>query len=220
MKNPSPAPAEADDDQDDDGGRLTPEQRELAAKNFKLVPFMVRRYWDGQAKDPSVMDALVSAGSLGLAKAARSYRPEVTMPDGQVRRIKFSTWACRLIFQHVCNEVRKSAKLGFRCGPEAPPKMISLDGRRAGGGPLGGTIEDRPHPEDGGPARDDARLVDRLIAGLEPRERLVIRELFFGGASAPEVGAQLGISKERVRQVKVEAMRKMRSLHGGNRAWA
>lgn len=71
-------------------------------------------------------------------------------------------------------------------------------------------------------AEQAARRVNRLLDYLEPREREIIR--LRAGLDAPEgmtleqIGQRLGITKERVRQLNVRIMKKLRDLaeqHGG-----
>lgn len=71
-------------------------------------------------------------------------------------------------------------------------------------------------------AQQAARRVNRLLDYLEPREREIIR--LRAGLDAPEgmtleqIGNKLGITKERVRQLNVRIMKKLKDLaveHGG-----
>jgi RNA polymerase sigma factor (sigma-70 family) len=59
--------------------------------------------------------------------------------------------------------------------------------------------------------------VNRLLEYLDPRERQIIRlraglDHEAGGMTLEKIGEQLGITKERVRQLNVRAMKKLRSL--------
>jgi RNA polymerase primary sigma factor len=59
--------------------------------------------------------------------------------------------------------------------------------------------------------------VNRLLQYLDPRERQIIRmraglDNDSGGMTLEKIGEQLGITKERVRQLNVRAMKKLRSL--------
>ncbi|TXT26170.1 MAG: hypothetical protein FD131_4287 [Rhodocyclaceae bacterium] len=68
-------------------------------------------------------------------------------------------------------------------------------------------------------AADPLRLASRAQAGrilqgaldsLTPREANVIRERFFVGSSLDEIAEQMEVSRERIRQIEVKALRKLR----------
>jgi RNA polymerase primary sigma factor len=64
--------------------------------------------------------------------------------------------------------------------------------------------------------------VNRLLEYLEPREREIIRlraglEQGTDGMTLEKIGEKLGITKERVRQLNVRAMKKLRSLANQNK---
>ena len=65
-------------------------------------------------------------------------------------------------------------------------------------------------------AEQAAHRVNRLLEYLDPREREIIRKRAGMDNSAPmtleEIGQQLGITKERVRQLNVRAMKKLRDI--------
>lgn len=66
-------------------------------------------------------------------------------------------------------------------------------------------------------AEQASHRVNRLLQYLDPREREIIRmraglDDDSGGMTLEKIGEQLGITKERVRQLSVRAMKKLRSL--------
>jgi RNA polymerase sigma factor (sigma-70 family) len=66
-------------------------------------------------------------------------------------------------------------------------------------------------------AEQASRKVNRLLDYLDPREQQIIRlraglDNETGGMTLEKIGEQLGITKERVRQLNVRAMKKLRSL--------
>lgn len=81
---------------------------------------------------------------------------------------------------------------------------------------LGLLADDRPSPEQVVAGSRDSRVISAWLAealdGLNPRERTIIcqRRLTEQGATLEEIGRDLGISKERVRQLENRAMLKLR----------
>jgi RNA polymerase sigma-32 factor len=84
--------------------------------------------------------------------------------------------------------------------------------------PLERLIDDRPTPEDRLLAANERRLWRRnLIAALKslpPRELLIIKRRFLAerAPSRRALAAELGLSKERVRQLEVRALGRMKTL--------
>lgn len=74
--------------------------------------------------------------------------------------------------------------------------------------------ESSPAPDEALGARDVVRQVNRLIETLRPRERDVVAMRYGVGGGAPrtlaEVGQALSVSKERVRQIEVGALARLR----------
>jgi RNA polymerase primary sigma factor len=82
---------------------------------------------------------------------------------------------------------------------------------------LGDFIEDRaaPAPMDAATREMLKEQVDDVLMSLAPRERRVLRLRFgleSGGRSRTleEVGAELGVTRERIRQIEAKALRKLR----------
>lgn len=77
--------------------------------------------------------------------------------------------------------------------------------------------DERPNPEDVVIGMRDGETRSRWLAealqGLSPREQTIIRErrLREDGATLEELGQQLGVSKERVRQLEHRALMKLRA---------
>ncbi|MBI5562937.1 MAG: sigma-70 family RNA polymerase sigma factor [Deltaproteobacteria bacterium] len=80
--------------------------------------------------------------------------------------------------------------------------------------------DDRPGPFSAVEAREDAlrheRDVSSALAVLNPKERLVIEKRLMADepASLQRLGDELGLTRERVRQIEGVAMKKLRSLLG------
>jgi RNA polymerase primary sigma factor len=130
-------------------------------------------------------------------------------------------------FEAMHGRAPTEAELGEQSGlvPEkvraalaTPPEPISLDAptRADDEGRLGDRVPDRstPAPDEqiaGARMREETR---RLLDRLTPREQEVLRRRF-GLDDGPEqtlaeIGASLSVSRERVRQIEAEALRKLR----------
>jgi RNA polymerase primary sigma factor len=109
-------------------------------------------------------------------------------------------------------DVRRSLELG---GSE-----VALDDVEAGDRPLSETLTDDDQP------RADARLLERVLredvrrslAALSDREATVI-VLYYGldddeALTLEAIGRRLGLTRERIRQIKEKALRKMRQSAG------
>jgi RNA polymerase primary sigma factor len=81
--------------------------------------------------------------------------------------------------------------------------------------PLGAFLKvDAPSPEDLAVGRDLQTRLTRRLAPLSPRERDVIRLRYGIGTdhehTHEEIGRRFTVSRERIRQIEAEAMRKLR----------
>lgn len=98
------------------------------------------------------------------------------------------------------------------------PQVLSLDAPLGEADSVGDLVEDvrSPQPQQLLAHRELLEIVDRLLAMLPERQKQILR-LYFGMAdgtchSFEEIGQMLGISKERARQIKQQAMRRLKQL--------
>jgi RNA polymerase primary sigma factor len=66
-------------------------------------------------------------------------------------------------------------------------------------------------PFDAVGAREERRVARHLLEKLTPREAEILRRRFCEDRTLADVGQQLGLSRERVRQIEVEALGRMRN---------
>lgn len=72
-------------------------------------------------------------------------------------------------------------------------------------------IEGRSNEHEAEADHDKAkRLVEELLAIARPRERIVIQQMFLKERTLKAVGEDLGITKERVRQIKTQGLERIR----------
>lgn len=98
------------------------------------------------------------------------------------------------------------------------PQLVSLDAAAGETDAIGTLVEDvrSPQPQQLVIRREMLELMDELLAQLQERHRRVLR-LRYGMEdevchSFEEIGAILGVSKERARQIEGQAMRKLKAL--------
>jgi RNA polymerase sigma-32 factor len=85
---------------------------------------------------------------------------------------------------------------------------------------LGRLACERPNPEEEAVQESESRFWDGLLAraldALPPREQLIIKARYYADAvpTREAIGRELGISKERVRQLEIRALEKLRRMLG------
>jgi RNA polymerase primary sigma factor len=152
----------------------------------------MRRRFPWRADDPDVFQE----GCIGLLKAARAYKPELGF--------KFSTFAERPIRWAIGHYLHREKKL--RLVPE----------KRAGRA-FGPAAEDPttalPARAEAEPAYETPELAGlaALLGRLTDRERRVLELRYADEATLDAVGGELGVTKERVRQIQNQALAKCRS---------
>lgn len=196
----------------------------LVTANLRFVVATAKRY---RGRGVPLAD-LINEGNLGLLRAAERFDP-----DRGVRFISYAAWFVRQAMLEAVGRAEPPPAAGRsrgrdrRDGDRARRRavLLSLDAPPAPGGdgaPLG---ERLGGPAGAGPEsrtlrRDRRRTLETGLAFLPRREERVLR-LFFGldgrGSRTLEaIGRELGVSRERVRQLKARALARMRDgPHGG-----
>lgn len=166
----------------------------IVERNLALVLAMAKRSWaTGEYAD------LVAEGNVALVRSVDRFNCELGF--------KFSTYACRALTSAFNRFGRKQMKhrdnIPFEFNPDREP-IHQID------------IDEISSPELIREIRDAVRSEE---AELTPIEQDVLRYRFglFAGQNPPtltleKAGKVLGISKERVRQVQIRALRKIRGV--------
>lgn len=195
---------------------LTESQQQLVTQNLGLVYTMlgqIKRRWPNLNEEDCI-----GAGYVGLTKAAAGFNPEF--------KVLFSTYACAAIKQTIYREIREGRliRVPYRSN-RAREETITRqqDALRASFVPLAmtGTKEDyavlalpeeeKPCPvEEADSTEYLQRVLRTAMRHLTRREKEVTRLVVVEGKTLRAVGEILGITKERVRQIRLKAIVKLR----------
>ena len=178
--------------------RQMTERDELVTRNMGYVVTLARQY----KSDILTTNDLISEGSIGLMKAAEKYDAQRGKP--------FVTFAAPYIRRSIEEAIRKTTG-------EAP--VLSTDESLPVGSnnnyTLLNVLEDKDAPQTDRKA-DEGILSDDLIRAvgiLNEREQAVINRYYGLGhdkMTMAEIGQELGFKRERVRQIRDKAVRKLR----------
>lgn len=164
----------------------------IVGSNMPLVLFMAKKMTD---KGSGEFSELVSEGSIALLRSVEKF--------DVARGFKFSTYACRAIFKSFSRLLAGQNKYRGRFPSEYDPKMEK------------GDYLERKREEDLSDSVD--KLVAILKSGsaeLTPAEERVIRLRFdldrIGSKTLDAVGKIIGVTKERIRQIQIKAIEKIR----------
>ena len=182
-------------------------QNEILTSNLRFVFNIASRY-KGQG---AAISDLISEGNLGLVKAIQKFDPE-----RDVKFISYAVWWVRNSMQEFIK--KRQACLNF----EKDEDTLNI--------PL--TSNKIPDTEDEWVERKDAvlsdeedeakrelhknqrKIVNELLGILEGREKYIVEQYYGIGCkekNLEEIGKELGITKERVRQIKLSCLNKLRS---------
>ena len=164
----------------------------LITSNLRLVVSIAKKFVDHTWS----FDELVSEGNVALMRAVEKFNFALGN--------RFSTYATYAVQRHFFRLSQRGRRLRSR--------FVSDDA----------ALESRA-AEPPAPAQPTAEQLDTLktlFAGfleeLEPRERRIVVARFGFDGKAPrtfrELGAQMGVCKERIRQIQGRAMEKLKSL--------
>lgn len=164
----------------------------LVRANLRLVVSIARRHLHG----PQSLMELISDGTLSLMKAVEKF--------DYARGFKFSTYASWAIIKNFARSVPQERYRLDRFAT-APEELLDVAGGLSHYDGRSATVSE---------LRDCLEVV---LAQLSPRERAILVNHYGLDQDAPaqtleEVSRHMGISKERVRQIELKAMGKLRHM--------
>lgn len=167
----------------------------IARMNLALVLAMEKRY---PTRAYAEYDERIGEGNTALLKAIDKFNVD--------RGFKFSTYACRAILQHWTRLDGKNAKKRKVFATEFDPEMQKSDWpERKAEIALQENVMELRH------------ILGRNLAELNPVEMTVLRRRYNLDEACPsamtldEIGRIIGVTKERVRQIQVKAIQKLRT---------
>ena len=163
----------------------------LVQANLRFVVSVAKQY---QNQGMSLND-LIDEGNIGLMKAAQKF--------DETRGFKFISYAVWWIRQSILQAISEQSRI-----VRMPLNQVGLQAKISRA-----STEFEQQYQRRPSAEELADLLDTALQVLTDRERLVLKMLFGIGRAemtAEEVATSLGLTRERVRQIKERALRRLR----------
>jgi RNA polymerase sigma factor (sigma-70 family) len=164
----------------------------MAKKAYGYVVGATGRWYE-DCIDENVMDDLVGDGMLSLANAVEHF--------DYARGNRFSTYACTALRQNYTRTVPRQNREALTCVNNQPDWF---DAAGDGDSEAAETLREEQRKAE----------VAELMKRLNQREQDVIRMRFTEELTLEQIGRQLGVTKERVRQIEARALTKLRAAAG------
>nr|MCU0687618.1 sigma-70 family RNA polymerase sigma factor [Polyangiaceae bacterium] len=188
---------------------LAPVSRQAIETYLPLVHQTVRRFLRKLPSNVS-RDDLVSAGVFGLMDALRK--------NGGGEGAAFEWYARIRIRGAIVDSLRQQDWLSRRArwavvsGEGASATAVVSFEDMAAGEQATAMVDDRAaNPAEQAEANDTRAQLERAVATLPDRERLIVSMHYFEGKLFKDIGAMLGVSEPRISQLHARAMGKLRT---------
>jgi len=168
-------------------------KNEIIRANLRLVVSIAKRHVGPNMN----FFELVSDGNMSLIRAVEKFDFS--------RGYKFSTYASWAIMKNFARTIPESSRLRERY--KTLPQEMFTD-----------TEDERPNPQEMESVQDRRRSqVQRMLEHLDPREQqIILRRFGLLQGQEPltlkQVGKELGVTKERIRQLEARALDKLRKV--------
>ncbi len=171
----------------------------LVERNLRLVVYIAKKFENTGIG----MDDLISIGTIGLMKAANTFRPD--------KNIKLATYASRCIENEILMFIRKTGNLRLELSIDEP-LSTDYDGNELVLSDILGTDEDSAMQSL--EADEEKKIIYDAVNALAPREREII-ELRFGlhggrEMTQKEVADALGISQSYISRLEKRILAHLR----------
>lgn len=180
---------------------LTDREREALVESCTgLARYWANRYCRGNY---GIYDDLLGAAFEGLVLASQRYQPSYGY--------KFTTYATPWIQQKILRYLFVENRHGFKGLRDAKPRKVQRSRSHKGRKELPELHEvQADHRTNGCASADTMEIWDELLRRLTDRERFLIELRYREGLTLFETGEVLGITRERVRQLELKAIDKLR----------
>lgn len=160
------------------------------------------------------VDDLIQEGRLGIGRAHQSFDAS--------RGFKFLTYASSWIRHYIkryCGDHSTTVRVPCHKRGKVAMHMASLDAEIGEDGfTLADTMGSDETTTEDASRREEWERISRLMGGLSEREQAILRGRFYENKTLDEIGTEHGLTRERIRQVQNQALRRLRKRFDGRKA--